>query len=124
MKSTASRRTVFLTSRVTEILERRISAATSGWLFGGGKDGKGDAPPIKLNNAHYGALKRSGMKRFRLYDLRHTFATRQAELGTDPYALRDLLGHSSLAMLKRYVHPSDEHKANAIRRMEAARASS
>ena len=78
-------------------------------------------PPIKLNNAHYAALKRSGVKRFRLYDLRHTFGSRQGELGTDPYALRDLLGHSGLDMLKRYVHPSDEHKANAIRRMEAAR---
>jgi len=48
--------------------------------------------------------------------------SRQGELGTDPYALRDLLGHSGLDMLKRYVHPFDEHKADAIRRMEAARA--
>lgn len=123
VKTKASRRTVFLTERVKKILERRILSAKSDLLFAGGKDGKGNLPPIKLNNAHYGALKRSGVKRFRLYDLRHTFATRQAELGTDPYALRDLLGHSGLDMLKRYVHPSDEHKANAIRRMEAARAS-
>ena len=61
------------------------------------------------------------MNRFRLYDLRHTFGSRQGELGTDPYALRDLLGHSGLDMLKLYIHPSDEHKANAIGRMEEAR---
>lgn len=121
VKSKASRRTVFLTERVKEILARRIHASTNGLIFAGGKDGKGNIPPIKLNNAHYAALKRSGLKRFRLYDLRHTFGSRQGELGTDPYALRDLLGHSGLDMLKRYVHPSDEHKANAIRRMEAAR---
>ena len=53
--------------------------------------------------------------------MRHTFGSRQGELGTAPYALRDLLGHSGLDMLKRYVHPSDEHKANAIRRIQAAR---
>ncbi|MEP7075245.1 MAG: site-specific integrase [Acidobacteriota bacterium] len=122
VKSKASRRTVFLTERVKEILARRTLSSTNGLIFAGGKDGKSDVPPVKLNNAHYAALKRSGVKRFRLYDLRHTFGSRQGELGTDPYALRDLLGHSGLDMLKRYVHPSDEHKANAIRRMEAARA--
>jgi hypothetical protein len=31
-------------------------------------------PVVKLNNAHYGALERSELKRFRLYDLRHTWA--------------------------------------------------
>lgn len=123
VKTKSARRTVFLTNRVKEILERRILNSTNGLLFAGGRDGKGDNPPNKLNNAHYAALRRSGVKRFRLYDLRHTFATRQAELGTDLITLKDLLGHKNLDMLKRYAHPSDEHKANAIQRMEAARAS-
>jgi site-specific recombinase XerD len=61
------------------------------------------------------------VKRFRLYNLLHAFATRQAELGTDLITLKDLLGHKNLDMLKRYVHPTDEHKAKAIKRMEAAR---
>ncbi len=121
VKSKASRRTLFLTERVKDILARRIFESDNGLIFAGGKDGKSNVPPVKLNNAHYAALRRSGVKRFRLYDLRHTFGTRQGEIGTDPYALRDLLGHSGLDMLKRYVHPSDEHKANAIRRMEEAR---
>lgn len=124
VKTKSARRTVFLTNRVNEILERRILNSTNGLLFAGGRDGDGDSPPKKLNNAHYAALRRSGVKRFRLYDLRHTFATRQAQLGTDLITLKDLLGHKNLDMLKRYAHPTDEHKANAIKRMEAARTAS
>jgi integrase len=91
-------------------------------LFKGGRDG--DSPPKKLNKAHCAALRRSGVKNFRLYDLRHTFATRQAQLGTDLITLKDLLGLKNLDMLKRYAHLTDAHKANAIKRMEAARVSS
>jgi integrase len=125
LKTKASRRKAYLTARMVEVLERRIRESTNGLLFAGGKDGESDKPIVKLNNAHYAALKRCGLPRFRLYDLRHTFGSRHGHLGTDPYTLAKLLGHSSLAMLKRYVHPADEHKANAIRRMEAeaARAS-
>src|SRR4030095_1251369 len=67
---------------------------------------------------HNGALKTSGVARFRLYDLRHTFATRAAESGVDLVTLAALLGHSNIQMVLRYAHPQAEHKANAIRKME------
>jgi integrase len=35
--------------------------------------------------------------------------------------LQELLGHSKIEMTKRYVHPSNDHKADAMRRMENAR---
>ena len=38
---------------------------------------------VKLNNGHRNAVKRAGLEAFRLYDLRHTFATRAAEAGVD-----------------------------------------
>ncbi len=74
-----------------------------------------------VDNAHYKALDRSGVLKFRVYDLRHTYATRQAECGTDIATLQELLGHSKIEMTKRYVHPSNDHKADAMRRMENAR---
>lgn len=45
------------------------------------------------------------MPRFRLYDLRHTWATRAAEAGVDLVTLAALLGHSKIVMVMRYAHP-------------------
>ncbi|MDY7001355.1 MAG: tyrosine-type recombinase/integrase, partial [Thermodesulfobacteriota bacterium] len=36
--------------------------------------------------------------------VRHTFASWLAQSGTDIYSLMNLMGHSSLAMTKRYAH--------------------
>ena len=48
--------------------------------------------------------KRSGIPRLRAHLLRHTFATRYLENGGDMYALQQILGHTSLEMVKKYVH--------------------
>jgi integrase len=74
-----------------------------------------------VDNTHYKALERSKVAKFRIYDLRHTYATRQVECGTDIATLQELLGHSKIEMTKRYAHPSNDHKADAMRRMENAR---
>jgi integrase len=58
--------------------------------------------------------------RFRLYDLRHTFADRAVEDGIDLLVLASILGHSNLKMVMRYAHPSETFKA-AIKRMEINR---
>ena len=45
-----------------------------------------------------------GTPRLRAHLLRHTFATRYLENGGDMYALQQILGHTSLEMVKKYVH--------------------
>jgi integrase len=71
-------------------------------------------PLVKVNRAHTSAVARSGVRAFRLYDCRHTFATRAAMAGVDLVTLAALLGHSRLTMVTRYAHPTEEHQFDAI----------
>lgn len=52
--------------------------------------------------------KRTGIKRIKAHLLRHTFATRYLENGGDMYALQQILGHTSLEMVKKYVHSTHQ----------------
>ena len=68
---------------------------------------RSDGQPITDNTLKqvFKKLKRkSGIPRLRGHLLRHTFATRYLEHGGDIYSLQQILGHTSLEMVKRYVH--------------------
>ena len=54
------------------------------------------------------------------HTLRHTFASRLVENGTDLYTVKELMGHSTLAMTERYSHVSNSSLESAVRRMEEA----
>lgn len=64
-------------------------------------------------------VRRAKLVDFCFHDLRHTFATRLAESGTDAFTLAALLGHQTLAMTSRYTHPTDEGKRRAIASLSA-----
>jgi integrase len=57
---------------------------------------------------------------FVLHSLRHTFGTRLGASGADVRTIMDLMGHASLAVAQKYVHPSTEAKRRAIERMAEA----
>lgn len=118
-KTKAARRKVWLNEVACNVVSRRLDAAKGSYLFPG--RGKQDKPIVKVNAAHTSALKRSKVARFRLYDLRHTWATRAAQSGVDIVTLAAMLGHSRLAMVTRYVHPGEEHQAAAMRKIQAAK---
>lgn len=64
------------------------------------------------------ALRRAKItKKIRFHDLRHTFASNYMMQGGKLYDLQKILGHSSLAMVQRYAHLSDEHIKNKMRHM-------
>jgi len=122
-KTKAARRKLPLSVRACGVVERRLTEAKGDYLFAGGRGGDDiNNPVVKLNAAHNGAVKRSEVRAFRLYDLRHTFATRAAEAGVDLVTLAAMLGRSRVQMVMRYAHPSEEHQFNAMRKIEAHRA--
>lgn len=54
----------------------------------------------------------------RLHDLRHYFGSKLVETGADAATVRDLLGHSSLAVTSRYVHSLPAASVQAVKRLK------
>jgi integrase len=69
----------------------------------------------------YAALEAAGIDNFHFHDLRHTTASMLAAQGCSLLEIADVLGHKTLAMVKRYSHLLTEHKAGVIERMIAAK---
>jgi integrase len=113
-----------MTSEVHDLLKRRVAKAESLWVFyspaHAGELARVDGPIKSVRKAHDAAVRRASIdEAFRLYDLRHTDATRAAQAGVDVLTLAALLGHTTVHMTSRYVHPTDQHKREAIEKLEA-----
>jgi len=115
-KSRAGRRTLPLLDESAAILAKRIESARRGWLF----PGRGDRDHItRLTVSHTKACEASGVD-CRLYDLRHTFASRMASAGVELATLAKILGHADLKTILRYVHPQQDEARRAMNQMAAA----
>lgn len=64
------------------------------------------------------AVRRAGIKDFKLHDARHTFASYAAMAGTGGRALQTLLGHKDGRMTARYSHLSDGYLAGCVDRVQ------
>ncbi len=62
----------------------------------------------------------AGVRDARLHDARHTAATLLLEQGVDIRVVQEILGHSTLAMTKRYTHVTDTLARQAAERMGRA----
>lgn len=64
------------------------------------------------------ALARAGLTDPHFHDLRHTFASQWMMAGGELHALKDILGHKTIAMTRRYAHLSSAYKRAMLDRME------
>jgi integrase len=119
-KTPSARRRIELSRRATAMLKERLAEIEGEWVFPSTR--KEGVPIVKLNAAHNAARQRAKLPRFRIYDLRHTWATRMLESGAaDLLTLASMLGHKRLDMVMKYAHPTDGHKREAIRKFEESR---
>jgi integrase len=72
--------------------------------------------------AWYQALQRAGIEDFRWHDLRHCWASWHVQNGTPLFALQELGGWQSPAMVRRYAHLAADHLAPYAQRLGAVRA--
>ncbi len=57
-------------------------------------------------------------KEFVIHSLRHTFGTRLGESGADAFTIMKLMGHSSVTVSQKYVHPTPDTMEQAFERLE------
>ena len=76
--------------------------------------------PASIREAWEHAVKRAEITNFRFHDLRHTAASYLAMNGASLLEIAELLGHKTLAMVKRYAHLSEAHTKSVVERMTKA----
>ena len=111
-KTDSAQRSLPLTPRAAEVLERRKRAAEakdSPFVFAGaGISGH----VTSLQHPHKAAIEAAGLETFEFYCWRHTFGTRAAQSGMDRFTLARLMGHSSPSVAARYyIHVTETHVA-------------
>ncbi len=113
-KTVSARRSLPLTPRAAEVLQRRKREAEtqpkkSAFVFpGAGNSGH----IISFQHPHDEAIADAKLEAFEFYCWRHTFGTRAAQSGMDRFSLARLMGHSSPAVAARYyVHVTETHVA-------------
>lgn len=83
------------------------------------RDEAREVRPIDLRIPWEAALETAGIKDFRWHDLRHSAASYLAMSGASLAEIAEVLGHKTLAMVKRYSHLSDAHVARVVAKMNS-----
>jgi len=115
-------RTAHMTKTVREILSSKHKAAPISLVFKNRKGGM-----IKeVSNAFGRAVKdldfNHGIddprQKVYFHTLRHTFASWLVQSGESLYSVKELLGHSTMAMTERYSHLASKNLKNAVKKLE------
>jgi integrase len=71
----------------------------------------------RIDSSWESLMKAAKLKNFRLHDCRHHFASKLVQAGVDLYTVKELLGHSEIAMTERYSHLKPENLRAAVERI-------
>jgi len=73
--------------------------------------------PASIRTAFLFAVKKAKIENFKFHDLRHSAASYLAMNGATLAEIAAVLGHKTLAMVKRYAHLSDTHVSSVVESM-------
>jgi integrase len=113
-KTDSAQRSLPLTPRAADVLQRRkraaeVQANPSAFVFPG--DGI-SGHIVSMQHPHEKTIEDAGLASFEFYCWRHTFGTRAAQSGMDRFTLARLMGHSSPSVAARYyIHVTETHVA-------------
>ena len=82
------------------------------YVFSSRSGGKID--PGNLRKSFYAVVKKASLKPLRFHDLRHTFATRLAQVGVDLYMVQKLGRWKNVSMIMRYAHHYPESLRSGV----------
>lgn len=117
-KSPSSIRTIPLSAKPAELATQLQGTPDSFVLTG--ETGR-PMEPRTLQNHFQRILKDAGLRKVNYHTLRHTFATRCMESGTDMKTLSELLGHANVGVtLNRYIHSTEDRKRQCIQKLAEA----
>jgi integrase len=124
MDSKGKNRTVPITGKVKDMLIRNIPGNPTDLVF---KDRKGNNIQ-RISNVYYKTVGELGFnagikdrrQKVCFHTLRHTYASWMVQNGESLYTVKELLGHSTLAMTERYSHLAKDNLKNAVKRFEAS----
>jgi integrase len=109
------RRAVTLLPRVVDLLQAhaKVRRLDTDLIFAQPRKDR----PIDLSHWFEKAAAAAKLDDFRFHDLRHTTASYLAMSGATLAEIAAVLGHKTLAMVKRYAHLSDAHTGAVVQRM-------
>jgi integrase len=117
-------RPAFMTEKVKTLLVNSPKGQPNDLVF---KDRNGKQIN-RISNVYYNTIKELGFNdgiedrqlKVCFHTLRHTFASWMVQNGESLYTVKELMGHSTLAMTERYSHLAKDNLKSAVERFEAS----
>jgi site-specific recombinase XerD len=99
------------------MLEERQANSKSSYIFTD-EAGIGPLSIYTLESQHSRVRKAQKLYQCVLHSFRHTLGTRLGEAGADAFTIMRIMGHSTVTVSQKYVHPTPEALERAFERLE------
>jgi integrase len=103
-------RYVPVNERLYYLLRRLAPTPAAGPVFVG-RRGHG---LVEIKKGYVAAVGAAELEDVTFHTLRHTAASWMVQRGVDLYRVKEILGHSTIAMTERYAHLAPNHLADAV----------